>query len=282
MSLHCLQSAFNAPLGDPTAKAVLVVLGNFADEDGVAWGSIATICRFTDLSPRTVQSALRRLEAEGILETKLQGGKGLSNSYTLHIPTPAADAGVNIRPPQQLHPTPAGDAGGPPQQLHPTPAAAAPIKKGKVLERKGEGTHTPISTSFIPEIPSEYSEKKRAALEQWIGHKTDQKFRYTARGWAALLATKIVPFSDSAVVASIAEAIERGWQGFFPDRHQPAASILAPEKKAAPENWKSIALTLYPGASVPRNFDELPAEVRHEIRDYAAKPSQPSLFRVVS
>jgi hypothetical protein len=53
---------------NPACKAVLVGLANHADPDGTAaFPSIRTLVRYTDLSKRTVVTALDRLEAEGII-----------------------------------------------------------------------------------------------------------------------------------------------------------------------------------------------------------------------
>ena len=53
---------------NPACKAVLVGLANHAAPDGKeAFPSVKTLVRYTDLSERTVQTALDRLEAEGII-----------------------------------------------------------------------------------------------------------------------------------------------------------------------------------------------------------------------
>jgi DNA-binding transcriptional MocR family regulator len=53
---------------NPACKAVLVGLANHAAPDGKeAFPSVRTLVRYTDLSERTVRTALDRLEAEGII-----------------------------------------------------------------------------------------------------------------------------------------------------------------------------------------------------------------------
>ena len=53
---------------NPACKAVLVGLANHAAPDGKeAFPAVRTLVRYTDLSERTVRSALDRLEAEGII-----------------------------------------------------------------------------------------------------------------------------------------------------------------------------------------------------------------------
>ncbi len=53
---------------NPACKAVLVGLANHAAPDGKeAFPSVRTLVRYTDLSERTVRTALDQLEAEGII-----------------------------------------------------------------------------------------------------------------------------------------------------------------------------------------------------------------------
>ncbi len=53
---------------NPACKAVLVGLANHAAPDGKeAFPSVRTLVRYTDLSERTVRTALDRLEADGII-----------------------------------------------------------------------------------------------------------------------------------------------------------------------------------------------------------------------
>jgi len=54
---------------NPACKAVLIGLANHAAPDGKeAFPSVRTLIRYTDLSERTVQTALDRLEGEGIIQ----------------------------------------------------------------------------------------------------------------------------------------------------------------------------------------------------------------------
>jgi hypothetical protein len=54
---------------NPACKAVLVGLANHAAPDGKeAFPSVRTLVRYTDLSERTVRTALDRLAAEGIIQ----------------------------------------------------------------------------------------------------------------------------------------------------------------------------------------------------------------------
>lgn len=66
-------------------KFVLVLLSNYADEHGICWPSIETLCEQTGLSRPAVKRALRKLVERGIV-TKAKQKKGhlqTSNLYTL-------------------------------------------------------------------------------------------------------------------------------------------------------------------------------------------------------
>ena len=77
MSVEAISWAFNlAPVPrdhngkrNPACKAVLIGLANHAGPDGKdAFPSVRTLVRYTDLSERTVRTALDRLEAEGTIQ----------------------------------------------------------------------------------------------------------------------------------------------------------------------------------------------------------------------
>ena len=64
MSIKLLSAAWDLDIGS-TEKMVLMCLCDFANEQGICWPSVATICRKTSKSERTVQSALKWLKDEG-------------------------------------------------------------------------------------------------------------------------------------------------------------------------------------------------------------------------
>lgn len=63
-----MTQAMNATVGDPTLKLVLMGYANHAHADGTgAWPAVATIARYAECSPRTVQRAIRALVDRGFL-----------------------------------------------------------------------------------------------------------------------------------------------------------------------------------------------------------------------
>jgi len=106
MSIRIMTAVWDIQLPD-SEKIVLLALADNASDEGLCWPSIATICRKTCKSERTVQGCIGRLVAAGHLSRDEVAGKGCK--YIVH---PRRDC------------TPAETA--PPQPLRDTPAAAAP------------------------------------------------------------------------------------------------------------------------------------------------------------
>ena len=68
MSNIALSWAFKCHVGNASAKAVLVYLADRADDDGIAaYPKIATIVNVTELSERTVRTALKTLQERGFI-----------------------------------------------------------------------------------------------------------------------------------------------------------------------------------------------------------------------
>ncbi len=67
MSVGAIAWAMKMRVGSPTLKAVLIAVGNYADEDGCCWPSQARLARDTELSERAVRTSLAELEKRGIL-----------------------------------------------------------------------------------------------------------------------------------------------------------------------------------------------------------------------
>ena len=68
-------------------KFVLVMMANYADEDGKCWPSLNRLADDTSMSRSTVQLAIKGLEAAGILriERREQDGVNLPNHYYLEL-----------------------------------------------------------------------------------------------------------------------------------------------------------------------------------------------------
>lgn len=95
-------------------KIVLLALADCANDEGKCWPSIATLCRKTNASERTVQRSITALEKAGHLSRRQVVGKGCK--YAIH--PRQSDTPATLAPPSQGRE--------PPPHGHPTPATVAP------------------------------------------------------------------------------------------------------------------------------------------------------------
>ncbi len=75
--------------GSPRDKAVLFLLADMADDNGVAWPSISRIAEYTELSRRSVDRAIRSLRETGLVlvEKVRRGERKHSNRYRINLST---------------------------------------------------------------------------------------------------------------------------------------------------------------------------------------------------
>lgn len=88
-------------------RSVLRILTDYA-RSIVAWPAVETIAAEAHLSVRTIQTALRGLERDGWITTRLGGGRKRPSVYTLTDKTrqlrPPSTAETRSKTPQELHP----------------------------------------------------------------------------------------------------------------------------------------------------------------------------------
>lgn len=134
MSWEAQGWAWEAPLEHPNDRLVLLALVEWADVEYTCFPSIASLCRRTLLSERTVVRSLRRLEDDGYLqreERQRENGSRSSNRYRLNVDIMVAARGaMKTRElqgtPADRHPTPAHSGGDPRTQRGGTPAHRHP------------------------------------------------------------------------------------------------------------------------------------------------------------
>jgi pyocin large subunit-like protein len=86
MSIHISSVVWRTALGGPSIKAVAMKLADCAHDDGTsAYPSVRTIARETEVSERTVQSALKELLALGVIVKARDGGSGPGNTTVYHF-----------------------------------------------------------------------------------------------------------------------------------------------------------------------------------------------------
>ena len=85
MSILWIGWAYKQPTGSVSAKAILIKIADNANDDGIAWPSIKTIAQQVELSPRAVQTNIRKLVETGLvrIEERHIGDVQLPNIYHL-------------------------------------------------------------------------------------------------------------------------------------------------------------------------------------------------------
>ncbi|KFI97842.1 helix-turn-helix domain-containing protein [Bifidobacterium stellenboschense] len=79
MSIELVARAKKTKLhGDSTAKLLLIVLADYANDDGMAWPSVATMAQEVEKSERSIQLLLRKLEKTGLIR---KGDQKLVGKY---------------------------------------------------------------------------------------------------------------------------------------------------------------------------------------------------------
>jgi len=118
VSIRLLSAAWDLDIPS-TEKMVLMCLCDHANDDGVCWPSVETLCRKTSKGERTVQAALKWLHDHSYFE--FRDGEHKARTYYLD------PCKICAPPPQELRPAKSAPRKSrTPQNLRPTPAKSAP------------------------------------------------------------------------------------------------------------------------------------------------------------
>ncbi|WP_419607742.1 helix-turn-helix domain-containing protein, partial [Thiolapillus sp.] len=103
------------------AKFVLVALAEHVSGEGrECWPSVSRLARMTGCAERTVQRALRTLEAAGLIRVEQRAGRPAL--YSLNLPpTPVRESGVGGWDPRQRVVHPPSESRGTPVRMTPEP-----------------------------------------------------------------------------------------------------------------------------------------------------------------
>jgi hypothetical protein len=100
MSMRRTCEALDSPVGDPAAKLVLIALCDNAGgpDDDLAWPSIATLMRRTELSESTVRRKLQYLVSRGQLEQIGVNPRTGTQMYRTNPTATTETGGVTVTP----------------------------------------------------------------------------------------------------------------------------------------------------------------------------------------
>lgn len=89
MSFKLTVQAFEARVGNPLRKLILIKLADQANDEGVCWPSYETIAKTCEVHKRTVMRHVKQLEADGFSRVERsydpKTKKNQSNRYHLTI-----------------------------------------------------------------------------------------------------------------------------------------------------------------------------------------------------
>ncbi len=84
MSVHLSSLVWKLDTRDAATKLVLLKLADNANDSGLCWPSLSTICKETGLGKSTVCRKMKQLEDAGTI-VRVPGHTGTSTRYTLHL-----------------------------------------------------------------------------------------------------------------------------------------------------------------------------------------------------
>lgn len=83
MSYKLVDAVINHDIGDGLAKFVLIALARFANESGVCFPSLDTLCQVTHLSRQTVITKIKWLDKHGFVQRSHKPGRSMR--YTIPV-----------------------------------------------------------------------------------------------------------------------------------------------------------------------------------------------------
>jgi len=201
MSFKAMTWASSIKTGSPTKKLVLLLLADRANDSGECWPSLQKIADDCELSKRSVQDNIKRLENAGLLEIvqRKSGDSQLSNIYRLHV------GGVQEVP----YPI-AGGA---------IPPIAGGATKPVSIESVNESIDEMFKSDFKP-YGEGWSGGKIKALGLWLEYKKERRQAYKARGLNQLL-KKYASMPDDDFIKMVEFSISQNYSGLFAPKCTP-------------------------------------------------------------
>jgi SOS-response transcriptional repressor LexA len=104
MSVDALTWAKKQKTGSPAKKCLLMMLADYADEDGCCWPSQETLARVTEQSIDSVQRQLKQLEDDGLVRRRGRGVRNGRRAVTIYALPMAPDIVQLATTPQSAAP----------------------------------------------------------------------------------------------------------------------------------------------------------------------------------
>lgn len=204
MSFQAMTWAMAQTPGNYTEKYILLIVANYANDNGQCWPSNATLARQTMCSETTVKTALRSLAAQELISItpRIQDGQQLSNMITLHMHVSAQSGGAS------------NDTGG-----REAPGAGSRAARGVGARRaSGGGRHAPTNLSLEPiNSDSPLTPRKRVdvSAKGRVGKSEAldafQAYNVTAERCGLQKASKMTPDRQRKISARLKDYGADGW-----------------------------------------------------------------------
>jgi hypothetical protein len=252
MSILCISRVLNQSRATNAARLVLIVVADFADDQGYAYPSVETLARKALITERTAQRAIAELIEIGELRVDRQAGMRGCNLYQVLFP----DHRPATTPPT---PQPASDQGGDKNDRGDNLSGVTISTgggdnfdvRGRQIRQEGVTKTTPepsenrhrtvieppkarkrakgvqgelgIAPGPAPDptadIPPNWSLELRQAWSDWSEHRRQSRKPLTAIARRQQIA-QLSRWTEAESIANIKRSINAGWSGIFPERTQ--------------------------------------------------------------
>ena len=230
-------------------RFLLVVMADFADEDGTCWPKIKTLAKRLNIDTRQTQRHLKALRDQGYVEV-IESGKGKrSNTYkvgvshvTCHNRRVTNDVSKTT---PVINDTTRGVISDTPPNLYNEPSMEPPKKKGcKQPKEKAAPSSPKVSNSSI-EVPSELDTPEfHQAWEEWQAFQKEIKKPITPTSSKKQL-KQLADYGVKGAIESIEQSIAKGWKGLFdpPAKKFPfnLRHFFKPKSEIPEANWEILS-----------------------------------------
>lgn len=168
MSYQAMAWATKQKVGSWSAKFVLIVLANYADNAGVCWPSQERLANDTEMTDRGIRKCIAHLVEAGFLHPVQHrpgtGGGRKTNIYRLRLPEQGSDC-------VEGQPEPDAQATGTTFLRQPEPRSSKPVKDNQSEEpvrlKEARKRATPIPDGFPAEPEIRWALKEHPKLSAW-------------------------------------------------------------------------------------------------------------------
>ena len=263
MSFEAISAVWDRSTRRRTELLVLLAIADYVNEKkGVAWPGVPRLAQKTRLSERQLQRIIRILERSGELQVSRAAGPGRTNLYRICLSAENAGKGEDIAASDKSI----------------TEAVSSASSKGDTAATQSLNEPILERTPVVPKWDTGF----------WI-QKSFDCFRQSPRPLAKHVSQAVlraIPFLEKKGAPSLIlfyqdEPIDSNKKPFNSRMHSPERLLLhlpkqlalavqtfppPPPKKEEPPRWREFFRWKHPECYLPKSFDVLSFELRHEYK----------------